>query len=81
MATRAEAILRLYGRADCHLCDEMAAALRGLGVVFTEIDVDADAVLVARYGRRVPVLADSEGREICYGRLDAQALRARLALE
>jgi len=59
----------------------MAGALRALGVAFAEIDVDADPALVARYGRSVPVLTDGEGREICRGRLDAQALRAWLALE
>ena len=59
----------------------MAAELRSLGVGFTKIDVDADPVLRERYGRRVPVLADAVGREICHARLDVQALRARLGLE
>lgn len=59
----------------------MADALRGLGIGFVKFDVDADPALAARYGRQVPVLADGEGREICHARLDAQALRARLALE
>lgn len=81
MATRAEPILRLYGRAACHLCDEMAGALRALGIAFTEIDVDTDPALAERYGRKVPVLADSAGREICHARLDTRALHERLALE
>jgi len=59
----------------------MAGALRALGVEFAEFDVDADPALAARHGRRVPVLADAEGREICHARLDVQALQARLALE
>lgn len=59
----------------------MAAELRALGVGFTKVDVDTDAALRARYGRRVPVLADADDREICHARLDAQALRARLGLE
>jgi len=59
----------------------MADALRGLGVEFAKIDVDADPALAARYGRSVPVLADGAGREICRAKLDAPALRARLALE
>ncbi|HEY4637346.1 MAG TPA: glutaredoxin family protein [Burkholderiales bacterium] len=71
----------MYSRANCPLCDEMADALRGLGVGFLKCDVDADPALAARYGRKVPVLTDGEGREICHARLDAQALRARLALE
>ena len=59
----------------------MADALRGLGVAFDEVDVDADPALATRYGRRVPVLAGRDGIEICEGRLDAAALRARLGLE
>jgi hypothetical protein len=59
----------------------MAGALRALGVAFTEIDVDTDPALAERYGRKVPVLADSSGREICHARLDARALQERLALE
>ena len=54
----------------------MADALRVRGLAFEKIDVDGDAALRARYGRRVPVLTDGADTEICYGRLDAQALRA-----
>lgn len=59
----------------------MAEALRTLGVEFTKLDVDTDPALAERYGRKVPVLTDGAGREICHARLDLQALRARLALE
>jgi len=65
---------RLYGRADCHLCEEMARTLRSLGVEFDEIDVDADARLKRRYGSDVPVLVDAHERELCRHRLDAAAL-------
>ena len=65
---------RLYGRAGCHLCEEMARTLRSLGVEFDEIDVDADARLKRRYGSDVPVLVDGQEREICRHRLDAAAL-------
>jgi hypothetical protein len=58
----------------------MARALRVLGVVFVEFDVDADAALEARYGERVPVLTDAKGAEICHYRLDEAALQARLAV-
>jgi glutaredoxin len=46
----------LYGRRGCHLCEEMAAQLRALGVEFEEVDVDSDPHLRLRYGRDVPVL-------------------------
>jgi len=59
----------------------MAQALEHLGLAFEHIDVDADPALRERYGERVPVLADRQGVEICEGRVDAAALRARLGLE
>jgi len=74
-------VLRLYGREGCGLCEEMAGALTAAGIAFEEVDVDGDPRLVARFGRRVPVLADARGREICHARLDPAALRAHLELE
>ena len=74
-------MLRVYARAGCGLCEEMAAALTAAGVAFEEVDVDGDLGLTARYGRRVPVLVDAQGKEICHARLDAAALRAHLELE
>lgn len=65
--------LRLYGRRQCHLCEEMAEALRARGIVFEEIDVDGSAALKERYGRFVPVLTDGEGKELCRYRLDPAA--------
>lgn len=77
--------LRVYGRGYCHLCDEMIAALRALQTElmfqFEVSDVDSDAALEARYGEHVPVLVDAHGEEICHYRLDADALRKRLALK
>ena len=70
--------LKLYGRSYCHLCEDMARALRALGVEFDEIDVDADAALLERFDQLVPVLADASGREICHHRLDQAALRKAL---
>lgn len=77
--------LRVYGRNDCHLCDEMVAALHGLqaslGFRFEVLNVDTEPALKARYGSRVPVLVDAEGEEICHYWLDESALRERLALK
>lgn len=55
----------LYQRDDCHLCDLALAVLaearlRGLNSVF----IDDEATLEARYGTRVPVLRDGQGREL-----------------
>ena len=46
----------MYSRHGCHLCEEMAAQLRSLGVDFDEVDVDSDPHLRLKYGRDVPVL-------------------------
>lgn len=66
--------LRLYGRAWCHLCEDMAQALNALGVAFEAFDVDADPALEGRFGERIPVLTDAEGNEICHYHLDLAAL-------
>jgi hypothetical protein len=55
----------LYQRDDCHLCDLALAVLAqarvpGLDSVF----IDDDVALETRYGSRVPVLRDGQGREL-----------------
>ena len=52
----------------------MARTLRAFGVAFEEIDVDASAELASRYGKRVPVLTDAAGAELCHARLDPAVL-------
>lgn len=74
--------LTLYGRAWCHLCDDMRAALEPLlaefGAQVQVIDVDSDAVLEARYNERVPVLL-CDGVELCHYHLQESRVRAALA--
>lgn len=75
----------IYGHPYCHLCDEMEAALVALlqqigdGRAFSieVVDLDADDVLEAIFGERVPVLM-AGGRELCHYHLDAQAVREYL---
>jgi hypothetical protein len=73
--------LVLYSRTWCHLCEEMAILLRARGVPFTEVDVDSDPALEARWGMLVPVLADAQGVEICHYHLDDAALQRALGLK
>ena len=72
----------LYGRAWCHLCDDMRAALEPLlvesGAGVDVIDIDADPALEARYNEAVPVLM-YDGVELCRYHLDATRVRAVLA--
>jgi glutaredoxin len=65
--------VELYGRRYCHLCEEMAAALRSLGVAFDEVDIDADAGLEDLYGEHIPVLL-KDGVELCRHRLTPEAI-------
>jgi glutaredoxin len=76
--------LTLYSRAECHLCHEMRAVVeavaREVAAALEEIDVDGDPALAAAYGAEVPVLCVN-GRKAFKHRVDARALRARLARE
>ncbi|GAB2911258.1 glutaredoxin family protein [Paraburkholderia jirisanensis] len=80
-AARAPAALTLYGRAWCHLCDDMRAALEPLLIEFGArvdvIDIDADPALEARYNELVPVL-ELGGIELCRYHLDEARVRAAL---
>lgn len=77
----AEAPLILYGRAWCHLCEDMHAALEPLLAEFNArveiVDVDADPLLEARYNELVPVLV-CDGIELCHYHLDVARVRAAL---
>lgn len=76
--------LTLYGRAYCHLCEDMLRALEAvqdeLQFTVQTVDVDTDPVLEARYGEQVPVLVGPDEREICHYFLDLTALTDRVAV-
>ena len=71
--------LTVYVRRGCHLCTDMVVALYRLqdelGFELTEVDIDRDPALVARYDTRVPVLVGGED-ELCHHFLDGERLRA-----
>ncbi|WP_323071907.1 glutaredoxin family protein [Mycetohabitans endofungorum] len=75
--------LMLYGRAWCHLCDDMRAQLDALwpstsGIAVEVVDIDADPVLQAQYDEAVPVLL-LDGVELCRHRLDPVRVARALA--
>jgi Glutaredoxin-like domain (DUF836) len=76
------AVLTLYGKPGCHLCDEARAVVQRAGagrdVVVHEVDVTLDPVLERRYGERIPVLA-VDGEELFEYVVDPHALAERLA--
>jgi glutaredoxin len=74
--------VRLYGRPDCHLCDEARAGLESLrsdGVRFEleEVDLESDDQLLSRFLERIPVI-ELNGEIVGELWLDRDDLRARL---
>ncbi len=71
----------LYGKADCHLCDEMKAIVdevrREVPFTLDIIDIARDPDLLAAYGNDIPVLC-VDGRKAFKHRVDAASLRRRL---
>ena len=76
--------LIVYGRAKCHLCEEMITALQRLQKQvpfnFEVVDIDYDPELKSLYNDYVPVLMALPGQqEICHYHLDVTALNTYLA--
>ena len=75
-------VLTVYGREDCHLCQNMVATLREqqsrLCFQLEVVDVDSNDELKSRYGERVPVLV-AGGEEICHYYFNPAALDAYFA--
>lgn len=75
--------LIIYGREECHLCQQMIAALHELSnrkpLTFQVVDIDSEPELASRYGEKIPVLASAlTGQEICHYFLDNAVLDAYL---
>ena len=69
--------LVLYGRPECHLCDDARAVLERVGAPFDEIDITTDDALHAAYLERIPVVA-LDGEELFEFFVDEAALRETL---
>jgi hypothetical protein len=73
--------ITLYGKPDCHLCDEALAAVRrataGRAVTIQEVDITLDERLHARYLERIPVVA-VDGEELFDYHVDEAALQRSL---
>jgi thiol-disulfide isomerase/thioredoxin len=77
-----KAVLTLFSRQHCHLCQEMLAALDELRgefeFVVNVIDIDYDPLLEEKFNELVPVL-EANGTELCHYFLDAEKVRDYLA--
>jgi glutaredoxin len=74
--------LVLYGRPDCHLCDEARDGLQrlladGLSFELEEVDIESDDDLLRRFLERIPVI-ELDGEIVSELFLDADSLRAKL---
>jgi glutaredoxin len=69
--------ITLYGRRDCHLCDDARAVLQRVGEPFEEVDIESDVELFKRYLERIPVVA-VDGREAFELFVDEEALKGLL---
>ncbi len=72
----------LYGRPDCHLCDEARSGLErlqeeGLDFEIEEVDIERDGQLHARFLERIPVI-EVDGEIVSELFLDVDGLSARL---
>lgn len=71
--------MTLYGRAACHLCDEMRAVIvaerERTPLDLDEVDIDTDDALVAEYGLRIPVVL-VDGEELAEVALDPDEFAA-----
>lgn len=77
-----EPLLELVTKAGCHLCDDARAvvseAAAELGVSWTEVSIDGDPELTARFGEEIPVvLVDGVQRDFWH--IDPNRLRSILS--
>ncbi len=76
--------LRVYGRNECHLCQQMIDGLqqrqKQIAFDFEVVDIDTDLTLAARLNDKIPVLVSlPDQTEICHHFLNLQALDDYLA--
>jgi glutaredoxin len=75
-------VITLYTRPGCHLCDEAREAILALGeelpqFELSEVNIEQDEGLLARYLERTPVVA-VDGEVVSELELKLDPLRARL---
>ena len=74
-------IVTLYGKPDCHLCDDARRALERVHAKvpfeLEEVDITTDDALHARYLERIPVIAFN-GEELFDYHVDEDALERRI---
>ena len=68
----------LYGRPDCHLCDEAREAIQRFdGIRLRDVDIETDDALFAAMLERIPVV-ELDGRVVSELEFDAEEFSAAL---
>ena len=75
-------IVTLFGRPECHLCDEARAAILALAgqgerIEVREVNIEGDDELFARYLERIPVV-EVDGEIVSELEFDPHELLSRL---
>ncbi|HEX5560667.1 MAG TPA: glutaredoxin family protein [Nocardioidaceae bacterium] len=77
-----KARVTLIGRPGCHLCEDAREVVErvtnDLGVGFTELSIDDDAELRAKYAEEIPVVL-VDGEQHTFWRVDEARLRKALS--
>jgi hypothetical protein len=76
------AVITLYARDGCHLCDEAREAILALadeigGIELREVDIERDDRLLRAYLERIPVV-EVDGKTVSELALDPHELRLAL---
>ena len=75
------ALVTLYGKPGCHLCDDARAVVERVSAQrsfdLCEVDVTLDPVLFREYGERIPVLS-LDGEELFEFHVEEAVLLERL---
>jgi hypothetical protein len=75
------ALVTLYGKPGCHLCDDARAVVERVSAQrsfdLREVDVTLDPVLFREYGERIPVLS-LDGEELFEFHVEEAVLLERL---
>lgn len=76
-----DAVIVLYAKAGCHLCDDARTHLENFAadyqITYDEVDIRRDPVLFERYRYRIPVITVN-GVERLEGRIEQDDVRALL---
>lgn len=75
------AVIVLYAKAGCHLCDDARSHLEDFAadyhITFDEVDIRRDPMIFERYRYRIPVITVN-GAERLEGRIEADDVRTLL---